>query len=141
MYTNTSGTAGSLTLNQDSIIDLGTGGVVVHFAEIANLNSYILHIFNWEGDSVWSGTPGGGKDQFYVDQSLSDLELNNIYFYSGLTQSSFLSTGFQLGLGSGFQNEVIAVPEPETWATAALLLLVGGAWMRRQRKEKAANRC
>jgi len=121
-YSNNSSSAGSLTLHEDSIIDLGTSGVVVHFASIANISDYILHIFNWEGNTVWSGNPGGGKDQFYVHQNLGTDALNNIRFYSGITESSFLSTGFQIMSGS-FQNEIIAVPEPETWATAILLLV------------------
>jgi autotransporter-associated beta strand protein len=121
-YSNTSGTAGTLTLSQDSIIDLGTGGVVVHFSSIANLNDYILHIFNWEGDTVWSGSPGGGKDQFYVDESLDATRLGNLRFYSSTTQSSFLSSGFQI-IGGDFNNEVIAVPEPETLATVLIILL------------------
>jgi fibronectin-binding autotransporter adhesin len=122
-YSNTPGTAGTLTLSQDSIIDLGTGGVAVHFASIANLNSYILHIFNWEGNTVWSGSPGGGKDQFYVDQNLGSAALNNIRFYSGTTSSSFLSSGFQI-LGGSFNQEIVAVPEPETWAAAAILAAI-----------------
>jgi fibronectin-binding autotransporter adhesin len=131
VYSNTSGQAGALTLSQNSIIDLGTGGVEVHFASIANLNSYILHIFNWEGDTVWSGSPGGGKDQFYVDSSLSSSQLDNIRFYSGTTQSSFISTGFQI-VGGSFNQEIIAVPEPETYATAILLLVGFGIYARRE---------
>jgi fibronectin-binding autotransporter adhesin len=131
VYSNTSGQAGALTLSQNSIIDLGTGGVEVHFASIANLNSYILHIFNWEGDTVWSGSPGGGKDQFYVDSSLSSSQLDNIRFYSGTTQSSFISTGFQI-VGGSFNQEIIAVPEPETYATAILLLVGFGLYARRE---------
>jgi autotransporter-associated beta strand protein len=134
-YSNTYGTAGVLTLHRDSIIDLGTEGVVVHFASIANINAYILHILNWQGDTVWSGTPGGGKDQFYVHQTLGTDALNNIRFYSGITESSFLSTGFQIMSGS-FQNEIIAVPEPETWATAVVLLLAGLWFWKQQRKGK-----
>jgi autotransporter-associated beta strand protein len=135
-YDNTPATAGSLTLSQDSIIDLGTGGVVLHFASIANLASYVLHIFNWEGDTLWSGNPGGGKDQFYVDGALSSNSLDNIRFYSGTTQSSFLSTGFQI-IGGSFNNEIIAVPEPETYATAVLLLLgCGWLYVRRMRRDR-----
>jgi hypothetical protein len=136
-YSNTSGTAGSLTLSQNSIIDLGIGGVVVHFASIANLNDFILHIFNWEGNTVWSGAPGGGKDQFYVDANLSDTQLGNIRFYSGTAQSSFLSTGFQI-IGGSFNQEIIAVPEPETYATAVLLAMIalGLAWRGRSASEK-----
>ena len=130
-YSNTIGTAGALTLEQDSIIDLGTGGVVIHFREIANLDSYILHIFNWEGDTVWSGSPGGGKDQFYVDEALGGAELDNIRFYSGTTTSSFISSGFQV-TGGSFNNEIIAVPEPGTWVGAALLLAWAGFRLHRR---------
>lgn len=136
-YSNTSGTAGALTLSRDSIIDLGTGGVVVHFSEIANLATHTLHIFNWEGDTVWSGSPGGGKDQFYVDAALDSTQLGNIRFYSGTTQGSFLSTGFQI-IGGSFDQEIIAVPEPETWAAAVALALAAG-WSRIRQRRAAAR--
>jgi hypothetical protein len=50
-----------------------------------------------------------------------------------LDNSSFVGTGFQI-LGGSFNQQIIPVPEPETYATA-LLLLLGAAWyFHRQRK-------
>jgi hypothetical protein len=124
------GTAGTLTLEEDSILDLGTGSVVLHFADLTNT----LAIYNWTGTTLWGGGDGNNPDQFYIDRSLSSSELNRISFHSGgLGSSSFVGTGYQLSGGS-FNNEVIPVPEPETYATAVLLLLGIGWWYCRQRK-------
>jgi fibronectin-binding autotransporter adhesin len=133
------GTAGSLTLSENSTIDLGTGSVVIHFASIANLTTYTLDIFNWSGDSVWSGNPGGGTDQFYIDQNLSSSQLSNINFYSGTETSSFISTGFQI-IGGSFNQEIIAVPEPETYAVATLLLAWFGVMVLMRKKHPATTR-
>jgi hypothetical protein len=50
-----------------------------------------------------------------------------------LDNSSFVGTGFQI-LGGSFNQQIIPVPEPETYATAVLLLLGIGWWYCRQRK-------
>jgi hypothetical protein len=128
------GTAGSLTLNQNSIIDLGTGSVVVHFANLF-MSTYTLSIYNWTGTTLWGGGDGNNTDQFYIDRSLTGTELNNISFYSGIDNSSFLGTAYQLSGGS-FNNQVIPVPEPETYATALLLLLGIGIYSRREFKRR-----
>jgi autotransporter-associated beta strand protein len=131
------GTAGSLTLSQNSILDLGTGSVVLHFSGIAGLDTYTLAVYNWTGTTLWNGGTGGGTDQFYSDgAALTQSQLNNISFYSGgLGTSSFLGSGYQI-LGGSFNKEIIAVPEPETYATAALLLLGCAAWMWRKGRAK-----
>ena len=41
-----------------------------------------------------------------------------------------MGTGFDLG----FSNQIIPVPEPETWATGILLLLGGAVWLWRKRR-------
>jgi len=115
------GTAGSLTLNADSIIDLGSGSVVLHFSNMA-MGIYNLAIYNWTGTTLWNGGNGNNTDQFYVDRTVSDNELNRISFYSGFSSSSFVGTGFQLSGGS-FNQQIIPVPEAETYAAAALLIL------------------
>jgi autotransporter-associated beta strand protein len=126
------GTAGSLTLNADSIIDLGTGSVALHFSNMA-MGVYNLAIYNWSGTTLWGGGNGNNTDQFYVDRTVSDNELNRISFYSGISSSSFVGTGFQLSGGS-FNQQIIPVPEPETWATGILLVLSSGVWLWRRRK-------
>ena len=52
---------------------------------------------------------------------------------SGIDTSSFVGTGYQLS-GGTFANEIIPVPEPETYATALLLLLGLSLYFHRQRK-------
>ena len=60
--------------------------------------------------------------------------MENISFYSGAVGSdSFMGTGFELGFSSGYENQIIPVPEPETWATGILLALGGAVWMWRKR--------
>jgi autotransporter-associated beta strand protein len=119
------GTVGALTLSTDSIIDLGEGSVVIHFASIA-MNAHALDIYNWTGTTLWNGGDGNNTDQFYVDESLSTSDLSRISFYSSLDSNSFLGTGYQILSGS-YEHEILPVPEPETFATAALLLL-GLVW-------------
>lgn len=129
------GTAGSLTLSEDSIIDLGTGSVHIHFADIA-MGIYSLSIYNWTGTTLWDGGDGNNTDQFYIDRTLTSGELNKISFYSGLDNSSFVGTAYQLSGGS-FNNQVIPVPEAETWlAASALLGGAGFAWVKRRRSGK-----
>jgi autotransporter-associated beta strand protein len=134
-YANTSGQAGTLTLSQNSILDLGTGSVVLHFSSIIGLDSYTLAIYNWTGTD---GGTGNNTDQFYSDgTALTQSQLNRISFYSGgLGTSSFVGTGYQI-IGGSFANQIIPVPEPETYATALVLLLGGGVCMWRTRR---ANR-
>jgi autotransporter-associated beta strand protein len=130
------GTAGDLTLSEDSIIDLGTGSVHVHFADIA-MGIYSLSIYNWTGTTLWGGGDGNNTDQFYIDRSLSGSELNNISFYSSLDNSSFVGTAFQLSGGS-FNQQIIPVPEAETWlAASALLGGAGFAWLKRRRRRSS----
>jgi hypothetical protein len=134
------GTAGSLTLNQDSIIDLGTGSTIIRFTSIVGLESYSLSIYNWTGTSYYDGGNGGGIDQFYSDgANLSETELDRISFYSGgLGTNSFVGKGFQV-LSGNYTKEIIPVPEPETYATALLLLLGLGFYFHQQRRKTAPN--
>jgi fibronectin-binding autotransporter adhesin len=130
------GTAGTLTLNQNSILDLGTGSVVIRFSDIVWGGSTTLDIYNWTGTTLWGGGDGNNTDQFYIDSSLDAGELNRISFHSGgLGTSSFVGTGYQLSGGS-FNNEVIPVPEPETYATAVLLLIGLGFFVRHNRRKR-----
>jgi hypothetical protein len=82
---------------------------------------------------LWAGGDGNNTDQFYINSTLSQGNLDNISFYSGLDNSSFVGTGFQI-IGGSFNQQIIPVPEPETYATAVLLLLGIGWWYCRQRK-------
>ena len=137
---NYNGSIGTLTLSSNSIIDLGDGNsVVAHFAAIAGLDNFILKIYNWSGTTLWGGSNRDNTDQIYVTADLNDTELSRISFYSDFG-NSFLGNGYQLS-GSGFYNhQIIPVPEPETWATAVLLLsgLAVAYWKRKSRNSSAS---
>ena len=131
------GTAGSLTLSENSTIDFGTGSVVLHFSDMV-MGLYNLAIYNWTGTTLWNGGNGNNTDQFYVDRAVTDNELNRISFYSGFSSSSFVGTGFQLSGGS-FNQQIIPVPEAETYAAAALLILgyaVHSLWLKRRGRQQ-----
>jgi len=87
---------------------------------------------------LWDGGTVNNTDQFYSNGSaLTQSQLNRISFYSGgLGTSSFVGSGYQI-IGGSFANQVIPVPEPETYATAILLLIAGAYWTWRRRS--AAN--
>ena len=128
------GTVGTLTLNYNSIFDLGTDatGVQIHFSSIEGLLNHTLAIYNWTGQTLWEGGTGNNTDQIYAGNTLSQSELQNISFYSGLDASSFRGNGYQIMSGS-FINELGPVPEPSTWVTMAALIITGGTMAMRRR--------
>ena len=117
------GTVGALTLSADSIIDFGTSnGVLIRFNSInwSNANA-LLSIYNWSGNTQWSGSPGGGADQLlFTNASGLNGNLSRISFYSDLGQSLISSSGFAVGSSP---TEIVGVPEPETYLTGILLIL------------------
>ena len=76
---------------------------------------------------LWNGGTGNNTDQFYINSTVGDPDLARISFYSTSFHNSFLGDGYQI-MGGGFANQIIPVPEPETYATAVLLLLIGVFW-------------
>jgi hypothetical protein len=132
------GAVGALTLSADSSIDLGTGSVQILFQGL-NLSTYTLSFYNWTGLTLSEGGTGADTDKVFLLPAIDPEDLNKISFYSGNYGSdSFLGTGFDLGLKAtdftpAFGNQIIPVPEPETYATGLLLLLGGGLWMWRKR--------
>jgi hypothetical protein len=131
------GTVGSLTLNADSIFDLGSDplGVRVHFSSVT-LNGHTLSIYNWTGTTLWGGGDGNNTDQIYAGNSLGTSDLARVSFYSGLDASSFLGTAYQITSGS-FINELGPVPEPSTWVAMAALALTGTTMAIRRRTRQA----
>ena len=133
---NYEGHVGALTLSADSIIDLGTSSVRLIFASIAGLANYNLSIWNWSGNTQWSGSPGGGTDQLsFTDASGLNGNLSRISFYSDLGQSLISNNAFTVGSNP---TEIIAVPEPGLIITGAALLAF--LLFRLARQPREANR-
>ena len=121
------GSIGLLTLSANSIIDLGAdaGGVIARFSDV-DFAGYNLSIYNWTGETLWGGTNRNNTDQVYIMAPVDPDDLDRISFYSGnYGTDSFLGSGFELGFSSGFADQIIPVPEPETWLAAALLASFG----------------
>ncbi len=142
---NYSGAIGNLTLSANSSLDLGDGSVSILFQGLA-LNSYFLNIYNWTGTTRWGGGTGADQDKVFLLPAITPEELNKISLYSNdYGTDSFLGAGYDLGLNAtGFipamGNQIIPVPEPETYATGFLLLLSGAWWLWRNRKWEPVNR-
>jgi fibronectin-binding autotransporter adhesin len=133
---NYDGYVGALTLSADSIIDLGTSSVRLIFASIAGLANYKLSIWNWSGNTQWSGSPGGGTDQLsFANASGLTGNLGRISFYSDLGQSLISNNAFTVGSNP---TEIVAVPEPGLIITAAALLAF--LLFRLARQPREANR-
>ena len=120
-----SDTVGALTLSANSTIDMDNGNISLIFSSLASAltSSTRLNVYNY---TLYS-------DHIYFTSNANlSSSLQYISFYSDFG-SSFIGNSFIEGLSSPWQ--VRPVPEPETWATAALLLIGGGIWMWRRRKE------
>jgi autotransporter-associated beta strand protein len=133
------GAVGALTLSADSSIDLGTGSVQILFQGLT-LSGHTLSFYNWTGLTHSEGGTGADQDKVFLLPAIEPGDLNKISFYSGdYGTDSFLGTGFDLGLEAtdftpALGNQIIPVPEPETYATGLLLLLGGSWWMWRRQK-------
>ncbi|MDX1950948.1 MAG: hypothetical protein SFY81_02120 [Verrucomicrobiota bacterium] len=112
-------TVGALTLANNSVIDLGAGSSILQFAD-SSANAWTagrtLTVANWNGD-----TAGGGNDQLRFGNSFSALTAGQV------AQIRFQNPNGVLGLYAAqilSSGEVVpvAVPEPATVATVALLL-------------------
>ncbi|MBI3879494.1 MAG: hypothetical protein HY301_05455 [Verrucomicrobia bacterium] len=130
-----SDSAGTLTLNASSVIDLGSGASLLHFLNSSGAGwtgGAQLNIQNWSGS-----VNGGGTDQLILGNSTSGLTpaqlaqikfVNPFDFGSGIFDATILSNG-----------EVVPVPEPATvLAACALLSLLG--WRERQRVRRVLRR-
>ena len=100
-------------------------------------NTANLAFWNWNGINQHNTPFGDGANNRHVvftDATGFATCLDRISFYSG-SGTGFAGSGFAQGF-SGGGTEIIAVPEPETYATAGILLLVGALvqWMRRKQR-------
>jgi hypothetical protein len=119
---------GLLTLSANSVIDLDNFTGILRFSGVGSWTANTtLAIWNWNGINQY-GTPvgDGSSTRHVVFASNSGLSnyLDRISFYSG-SGTGFSGNAFESSFSqSGFTgSEIIAVPEPEAYATAALLLL------------------
>jgi autotransporter-associated beta strand protein len=123
---------GALTLTANSIIDLnGFNGTLTFYGLGGWSDGTTLAITNWSGLNKY-GTPVGSgianRHVVFTDTSGLDSYLNRISFYSGDFGQGFAGTAFEIG----FTGQIAPVPEPETWATAALLLAWALFWAHRR---------
>lgn len=120
--TNSTAGVGALTLSANSIIDLA-GSDVLHFSASGSATwSGMLSIYNWNG----TASTGSAEQLLFgtndSSTSLTQTQLNMINFYSdsGMT---LLGSAMFAGLGDG---QIVPVPEPSSWAAAALAAAVIG---------------
>ena len=124
-------TLGALTLNANSIIDMGaTGASTLHFGASSGLfaSGTTLSIYNWTAstDHVFFGSDSS---------SLTAGQLSQIHFFSGSNTGSLGAAKF------GSAGEIVAVPEPSTVAMAfGLAGLAGWRERRRTRAVRGAER-
>jgi hypothetical protein len=129
---------GALTLAANSIIDLeGFDGTLTFSGLGAWSANTTLSITNWSGVNKY-GTPVGSgvanRHVVFANTTGLNSYLDRISFYSGDFGQGFAGTAFQIGLAPG-PGEIAPVPEPETWVTGVLLLLGGGFWLWKQRRQ------
>ena len=139
---------GALTLSADSIIDLNGFSGILRFSGLSwasGASNAKLAIWNW------SGTPQHGPPVndytnpshvvFTSNANLTSENLAKISFYSG-NGIGFVGNAFSDSFSDpGFSGtEIIAVPEPETYLTGVILLLVGVIYLRRQAKHREGHR-
>jgi autotransporter-associated beta strand protein len=133
MAGTTNDTVGTLTLSANSVIDLGTFTGNLTFAAsngIAWAGSS-LQIWNWNGTNLYGTSYGAGDRRIFFGSNASGLDqaqLDKISFYSG-SGTGFIGNAFIRSTG-----EIAAIPEPEVYATAILLLLGLGINFYRRRQ-------
>ena len=119
---------GALTLSANSTIDMGWGNVFLEFSNLVTqlTSTTRLNIYNY---TLYS-------DHLYFtsNANLSD-SLPYISFYSGFG-TGFIGNSFIEGINP---YEIRPVPEPETWATAVFLLIGGGLYLLRRKKQTAPS--
>jgi len=137
----TTGSAGvgALTLQNNSIIDLGSGASILHFAASNAATwtaSKILEIDNW------SGNPGigGGTDQLLFGTTSSGLTAGQIAEIQFLNPSGFSAGTY--GAAILANGEIVPIPESSTWVAGALAFIGLFATQRRRlaRIMRAENR-
>ena len=138
---------GLLTLSADSVIDLNNFTGILRFGGVGSwAPSANLAIWNWNGTPLHNPgnlpPSGGTRPVVFANNTGLDNYLNRINFYSD-SGDSFIGNAFEQSFTqSGFEgSQIIAVPEPETYLTGVILLLLGGIiYLRRQAKLREGHR-
>jgi autotransporter-associated beta strand protein len=120
---NVTETLGTFSLSANSSIDMGLGSVWLEFANLPELIvTYDLKILNY---TLYT------DHLYFASDAFLQNSLSHIRFYSSTDESSFIGSSFIEGLNP---FHVRPVPEPETYATAALLLIGLGIYAYRRRQ-------
>jgi autotransporter-associated beta strand protein len=125
---------GALTLQDNSIIDLGAGASILHFADshlAAWTASKILEIDNWSGS-----TSGGGTDQLIFGTTSSGLTASQIAEVQFLNPNGFAAGTYGATILGNGELVPTAIPEPGTWVTGGLTLAGLVCWQRRTNSKK-----
>jgi autotransporter-associated beta strand protein len=119
-------TVGLLTLSANSTLDFSGFAGTLRFGGIGSWAAGAnLAIWNWSGTTQY-GTQvnnyANPSNLVFTNNSTLTSNLANISFYSD-SGNSFVGNGFEATGFSGGGSEIIAVPEPGSYATALMLLL------------------
>ena len=113
----------------DSIIDMAGGNIWLEFAGVAAvMDTFTLKVRNY---TLYADHLYFTSNAFLADS------LSHIRFYSGSDDSSFIGNSFIENSLSPYH--VRPVPEPETYATAALLLIGLGIYAYRRRHSTSSQ--
>jgi autotransporter-associated beta strand protein len=118
---------GLLTLSANSVIDLNNFTGILRFSGVGSWDSNAtLAIWNWNGINQYGTPVGNGANNRHVvfeNNAILNDNLNRISFFSD-SGSSFVGNAFENSFTqSGFTGtEIIAVPEPEAFFYAVVLL-------------------
>jgi autotransporter-associated beta strand protein len=134
-------TVGLLTLSANSTLDFSGFGGTLRFGGIGSwATGATLAIWNWSGTTQY-GTQvnnyANPSNLVFTNNSTLTSNLANISFYSD-SGNSFVGNGFGKDfMGPGGGTEIIAVPEPEAFLYAVVLLAgVAVQYLRRRAKQK-----
>jgi autotransporter-associated beta strand protein len=136
-------TVGLLTLSANSVIDFSGFVGTLRFSGIGSwANSANLAIWNWSGTTQY-GTQinnyANPSNIVFTDNSNLASNLALISFYSD-SGSSFVGNGFEQGFSPGGGTEIIAVPEPEAFFYAVVLIAgLVVQYIRRRAKRKLSK--
>ncbi len=134
-------TMGALTLNFDSVIDLGTGSAnQLKFSSIVigpSFNSLKIYNYTAGVGEQFLSDPNRDRLVFAGLLGLNAGQLSQIQFFSD-SGSTLLGPAGQIAFGLPGEVELAPVPEPSTWMAGGLLLgLLGYRERRRLRKALA----